>query len=343
MNAANDTPIRIDNLVKVFGSRPNEALSLLDEGKSRAEIKEQTGQLVALRDASFSVKKGEIFVIMGLSGSGKSTLLRCINRLHEPTRGTVSIHGENIRSLSERALNNLRQDHIGMVFQRFALLPHRTVLENATFGLEIKRMSRTERQQRGKDVLERVGLSEWAHSPISELSGGMQQRVGLARALAIDAEILLMDEPFSALDPLIRDTMQNELLRLQQELSKTICFVTHDLNEAIRIGDRIAILDSEGSIVQLDTPEQILLSPATEYVETFTKNVDRAAALRLESVMESPTEEAKARAQNGESRLAPVKTILPRLLEEDAVVPVLEEDGSVVGQVHKDAVIRVLA
>ncbi len=267
--------IRVKGLYTVFGNNSNRALELAEEGKNKDTIMQETGQVVALRDINFQVQEGEIFVIMGLSGSGKSTLLRCINRLREPTRGHIYYEDTEITGLSAEELRYLRRHTLGMVFQRFALFPHRTVLENTVFGLEIQGVAKEQRVKQGEEVLERVGLSGWGAKKTGTLSGGMQQRVGLARALAIDPEVLLMDEPFSALDPMIRTNLQEELLKLQSRLNKTILFVTHDLNEAIKVGDRIGILDGEGKMVQLGTPEEIMLEPATEYIEQFVSEIKK--------------------------------------------------------------------
>lgn len=270
--------IRAENVSKIFGSDPEAALPLLKQGKTKDEIRQETGQTVGVNNASFDIQPGEVFAIMGLSGCGKSTLIRCINRIIDPTAGSVFFkdpeQGEqDITTLNPDQLRILRKRHISMVFQHFALLPHRTVLSNVTYGLEIQGRSKDERKDRGQQVLEMVGLDQWAHAYPSELSGGMQQRVGLARALATDAEVLLMDEPFSALDPLIKVDMQQELKKIQRELQRTVLFITHDLDEAMRIGDHIAIME-EGRIVQIGSPEQILVNPRTEYVAKFVEHAD---------------------------------------------------------------------
>ena len=270
--------IRAENVSKIFGSDPQSALPLLQQGKSKDEIREQTGQTVGVNNASFDIQPGEVFAIMGLSGCGKSTLIRCVNRIIEPTAGRIFFkdpdQGEqDITALNADQLRILRKRHMSMVFQHFALFPHRTVLSNTTYGLEIQGRSADERAQRGQEVLEMVGLSQWGHAYPSELSGGMRQRVGLARALATEAEVLLMDEPFSALDPLIKVDMQQELKKIQRELQRTVLFITHDLDEAMRIGDHIAIME-EGRIVQIGSPEQILVNPRTEYVAKFVEHAD---------------------------------------------------------------------
>ncbi len=278
--------LKINNLYMIFGKTPEKAFPLIEKGLTRSEIKEKTGQIVALRNINLEINKGEIFVIMGLSGSGKSTLIRCINRLIFPTKGEVLIGNEkiNILNLNQTELIELRRKKFGMVFQRFGLLPHRTILDNVVLGLEIKGTPKEEMENIGKKILKTVGLAGWENSMPDELSGGMKQRVGLARALAIDPDILLMDEPFSALDPLIRDNMQEELLRIQRKMKKTIIFITHDLNEAVKLGNRVAILNEEGVLVQIDTVENILINPATEFVKTFVQNVDRHHVIKVEYI-----------------------------------------------------------
>ena len=270
--------IRAEKVTKIFGSDPKSAIPLLEQNKSKNEIRELTGQTVGVNNASFDIQRGEVFAIMGLSGCGKSTLIRCINRIIEPTSGRVVLtHPERgeleITELSDEELRVLRKQNVSMVFQHFALLPHRTVLSNVAYGLEIQGRGRKERHEAAQGVLEMVGLGPWGQSYPSELSGGMQQRVGLARALATEAEVLLMDEPFSALDPLIKVDMQQELTRIQHELHRTILFITHDLDEAMRIGDHIAIME-DGRIVQIGSPEQILVNPRTEYVARFVEHAD---------------------------------------------------------------------
>lgn len=274
--------IRAEGVTKIFGDRAQEGLQLLKQGKCKDEIKSETGQVVGVADANFELKPGEIFVIMGLSGSGKSTLIRCMNRLIEPTAGRVFLEKDGdsieITALSDQELRQLRTHRMSMVFQHFGLFPHRTVSDNVSYGLEIQGRPPEERREIAQKYLELVGLGGWENARISELSGGMQQRVGLARALATEAEILLMDEPFSALDPLIKVTMQDELLKIEEELEKTILFITHDLDEAMRIGDRIAIMDA-GVIVQIGTPEEILVNPRTEYVADFVEHADPTGVL----------------------------------------------------------------
>lgn len=280
----NNAVIEVQALFKIFGARASDARKLLDKGVSRADILRKTGCTPAVVDASFAIAKRETFVIMGLSGSGKSTLLRLLNRLIEPTYGDVLVDGENISHLGTAALRDVRRKKFSMVFQHFGLLPHRNVLENVGFGLEIQDVPKEQRRDKALEAINVVGLDGYEDSPISALSGGMQQRVGLARALATNPEILLMDEAFSALDPLIRTQMQDELIELQARLHKTVVFITHDLDEALKLGDRIVIM-KDGVIDQIDTPEGILTNPATEYVRTFVENVDRSKVLTAVSVM----------------------------------------------------------
>lgn len=276
--------MKVEGIYKIFGANTKSAMKMLKDGIKKDAILEKTGCAVGVVNASFEVFDGETLVIMGLSGSGKSTLLRCINRLVEPTSGKVIIDGIDVTSLSEEDLRRFRQTKFGMVFQQFALFPNKTVLENAYFGLEIQKKEKSECIARGTEALDMVGLHGWGDYYPSQLSGGMQQRVGLARALAVNPDILLMDEAFSALDPLIRTEMQEELLSLEDRVKKTIIFITHDLNEALKIGDRI-ILMKDGAIVQIGTPEEILTNPATEYVEKFVENVDLTRVLSARDVM----------------------------------------------------------
>lgn len=271
---------------KIFGRRPERAVQLLEQGATRDELRTQ-GLTGAVIDASFEVDQGEIFVVMGLSGSGKSTLLRMVNGLVTPTSGRIDVAGSDVGSLDPRGLRRLRRDTVSMVFQHFALLPHRTVGENAAYGLELQGVNRSEREQKAEEALGMVGLSGWGGSLPGELSGGMRQRVGLARALAVGSEVMLMDEAFSALDPLIRGEMQDQLIELQHRLGKTILFITHDLNEAMRLGDRIAMM-RDGRIEQIGTAEQILHDPANDYVAQFVQDVDRTRVLTAASVMEPP-------------------------------------------------------
>ena len=283
-----DVVIEVKNLFKIFGPDPTQAFPLIEQGLSKEEILEKTGCVVAINDASFQVHRGETFVVMGLSGSGKSTVIRCLNRLIEPTRGQVLVGGDDIMQMDDERLREVRRKKMSMVFQHFGLLPQRTVQANVEFGLEISRVDPEERRQKAAAALELVGLAGYEQSLPEELSGGMQQRVGLARALANDPEVLLMDEAFSALDPLIRNQMQDELLVLQEKMHKTVVFITHDLDEALKIGDRILILGPGGSMRQIGTPEEILTEPADEYVAKFVENVDRTKVITASSLMKKP-------------------------------------------------------
>lgn len=265
--------IRVENLYKIFGPKPERAKELLGKGLSKEEILDKTGMTVGVHDASFTVNEGEIFVVMGLSGSGKSTLVRMLNRLIEPTHGHVYLDGEDVASMSKEQLLQVRRKDFSMVFQSFALMPHMTVVENTAFGLELSGVGAAERDERARQALEQVGLDAWADSMPDELSGGMKQRVGLARALAVNPTVMLMDEAFSALDPLIRSEMQDELIKLQSKSKRTVIFISHDLDEAMRIGDRIAIMEG-GRVVQVGTPEEILQNPADDYVQAFFRGVD---------------------------------------------------------------------
>ncbi|EOS12997.1 MULTISPECIES: quaternary amine ABC transporter ATP-binding protein [Parabacteroides] len=278
------TKIEIKNLSILFGSEKNRAKKMILKGKSKQEILKETGCTVAVRNANLEIEEGEMFVIMGLSGSGKSTLLRCINRLNEPTMGEIRVNGIDITRSSDKELLQIRRKELAMVFQHFGLLPHRTVLSNVSFGLELQSVPKEEREKKAQESIELVGLKGYENQRVDELSGGMQQRVGLARALANNPEVLLMDEAFSALDPLIREQMQDELLLLQEKMKRTIIFITHDLDEAIKLGDRIAIM-KDGEVVQVGTPEEILTDPANAYVTRFTESVDRGRIVTASSIM----------------------------------------------------------
>ena len=283
----NEIMIQVKKLSKIYGRRPEEALALLREGKDKGEVQSMTSNNVGLYDVSFDIRKGEMFVLMGLSGSGKSTLERCMNRLIEPTSGQVFIDGLDFTSLNDEDLRIARREKMSMVFQNFGLLPHRNVKDNVAYGLEIQGIPESERLERAVASIELVGLAGYGDRMPSDLSGGMKQRVGLARALATDPDILFMDEAFSALDPLIRGDMQDELIRIQSELGKTVIFVTHDLDEALKLGDRIALM-KDGRIVQIGTAEEILQNPADEYVDRFVKEVDRSKILTANLFMRKP-------------------------------------------------------
>ncbi|MDJ0733379.1 MAG: glycine betaine/L-proline ABC transporter ATP-binding protein [Nostocaceae cyanobacterium] len=283
-----ESKIVIEHLIKIYGEKPHAALNLFRSGGTRDSILKATGNVLGIADVSFTINQGELFVVMGLSGSGKSTLVRCINRLIHPTSGHIYIDGEDIAHVDDKRMREIRLTKVSMVFQRFGLFPHRTVAENVGYGLKVKGIDKDERRQKALETLEAVGLAQWADYLPSSLSGGMQQRVGLARALATDADILLMDEAFSALDPLIRREMQDELLRLQKELHKTIVFISHDIQEALKIGDRIAVM-KDGAIVQIGTPEEIITQPADDYISAFTEDVNRAQVLTTKSIVRKIT------------------------------------------------------
>lgn len=324
--------IEIKNLSIIFGHDKSKARKLIMEGKNKSEILKSTGCTVAVRNANLEIREGEVFVVMGLSGSGKSTLLRCINRLNEPTLGEVYINSENITRKSDKELQQLRRTELAMVFQHFGLLPHRTVLSNIAFGLELQGVPKVEREKKALRTVGLVGLKGYENQRVNELSGGMQQRVGLARALANDASVLLMDEAFSALDPLIREQMQDELLQLQASMQKTIVFITHDLHEAIKLGDRIAIM-KDGEVVQVGTPEEILTEPANDYVERFVENVGRGRIITASSIMKTKPVVARLKKEGPEA-------IIRKMREKNLfVLPVVGTDGQFLGEVSlKDVV-----
>lgn len=319
--------IEIENLFLIFGREKERAYRHLQQGKSKAEILKTTGCTVAVQDASLSINEGEIFVIMGLSGSGKSSLLRCINKLVRPTHGRVLINGRDIVRANEKELMDIRRKELAMVFQHFGLLPHRTVADNISFGLELQGVDKDERRTKAINSMNLVGLEGYGDMMVSELSGGMQQRVGLARALANDPEVLLMDEAFSALDPLIRVQMQDELIDLQQKMKKTIVFITHDLNEAIKLGDRIAIM-RDGEIVQVGTPEDILTNPANEYVEEFVESVDRTKIVPVSSIMLKNPVLARF------PKEGPAVVIRKMRQRNLTSLPVVNEERQLIGEVH---------
>ncbi len=325
---------------KVYGPKADSIVGSPDASLPRAELLEKTGCVAAVRDVSFDVAPGEVFVVMGLSGSGKSTLVRMINRLHDPTAGHVLIDGEDVVQLDDERLREVRRRKISMVFQHFGLFPHRRIVENVAFGLEVQGVEKEERNAKASDVLETVGLGGWGNSYPDELSGGMQQRVGLARALATDPEIMLFDEPFSALDPLIRRDMQDEVVKLQRELKKTMIFITHDLMEALKLGNRIAIM-KDGAFVQVGTPEEVVAHPADSYVADFIRDVPRAHVLTARSIM------APATSGNGRSYgrdISPdtvVQELLPFVVHSDLPLRVTEDDVTI-GVVDRTAVLTAM-
>jgi glycine betaine/proline transport system ATP-binding protein len=331
--------IEVRKLWKVFGSgAASQAIALAEGGASRSHILQQTDQTVAVRDVSFSVGRGETFVVMGLSGSGKSTLIRCLSRLIEPSKGEVLLDGKDLLAMSEEELRGVRRGQMSMVFQHFGLFPHRRVIDNIAYGLEVQGIDKSTRLARANEVLEIVGLSGWADHYPQQLSGGMQQRVGLARALAVDPQILLFDEPFSALDPLIRKEMQDELIRLQKTMQRTIIFITHDFAEALRLGDRIAIM-KDGSFDQVGTPEEIITQPATDYVREFTNDIPRAKVLSVRSVAVAGNPVSGGRTVPASAR---IETVIPMLLERDEAISIIDESGRAIGVVNRQSVASML-
>jgi glycine betaine/proline transport system ATP-binding protein len=334
-----DAVVSCQNVWKVYGPKAERIVGSPDASLSRQELLEKTGCVAAVRDVSFDVGLGEVFVVMGLSGSGKSTLVRMLNRIHEPTSGQVLIDGEDILAAGDDRLRELRRQKISMVFQHFGLLPHRRIVDNVAFGLEIQGKEKAERMQTANAVLEKVGLGGWGQSFPEELSGGMQQRVGLARALANDPEILLFDEPFSALDPLIRRDMQDEVIKLQRDLKKTMVFITHDLAEALKLGDRIAIM-KDGGFVQVGTPEDVVAHPADDYVADFTKDVPRTHVLTARAIMRP----VNGGAPTDGPVVAPatiVQDLIPIVAEADRTIRVVD-DGDVVGLIDRGSVMSAL-
>ena len=323
----NTDKIEIKDLYLVFGHDKQKALKMLRKGKTKQEILKETGCTIAVNNANFTIRQGEIFVIMGLSGSGKSSLLRCLNLLNRPTSGKVIVNGKDIAHMGKEELRHVRRRELAMVFQHFGLLPHRTVLENIAFGLELQGVDKTEREQKARECMSLVKLDGYADMLISELSGGMQQRVGLARALANDPEVLLMDEAFSALDPLIRIEMQDELLALQSKMKKTIIFITHNLEEAIKLGDRIAIM-RDGNVEQVGTSEEILTEPANAYIRNFVEKVERRRVITAASIMVDKPVVARLGKEGPEALIRKMKE---RKL---TVLPVVNADGILVGEVR---------
>jgi glycine betaine/proline transport system ATP-binding protein len=326
------------NVWKVYGPKASSIVGSPDASLSRAELLEKTGCVAAVRDVSFDVAPGEVFVVMGLSGSGKSTLVRMLNRLHDPTVGQILVDGQDILQLDDERLRDLRRNKISMVFQHFGLLPHRLITDNVGFGLEIRGMDKDIRASRANEVLDVVGLGGWGNSYPDELSGGMQQRVGLARALATDPEIMLFDEPFSALDPLIRRDMQDEVLRLQRELKKTMIFITHDLMEALKLGDRIAIM-KDGHFVQIGTPEEVVAHPADDYVADFTRDVPRTHVLTARTIMRAGDGEVDYAGDVPATTI--VQDILPMVVGSERPFRVVDR-GAQVGVVDRRAVLAAM-
>jgi glycine betaine/proline transport system ATP-binding protein len=331
--------IKCDSVYKIFGTNAKKMLEN-SGGSVDAKIFQEAGCIVGVNNASFEVSKGEMLVVMGLSGSGKSTLLRCISRLTDATAGKIFIDGEDLLALNEKKLIEIRRNKMGMVFQSFALLPHKTVLENIAFPLQIKGLKTQDSINKSMEMVELVGLKGRENYFPRELSGGQQQRVGIARSLAVEPDIWFLDEPFSALDPLIRKEMQDEFLRLQGVLNKTILFVTHDFDEALRLADRIAIM-KDGIIEQLDTPANIVLNPATEYVRKFTEEVPREKVLKIESVMD-PINELEQLSDLKVSKDALIETVAEKILSQEKPVAVIDSSNKTIGVIHTSKVIHVL-
>jgi glycine betaine/proline transport system ATP-binding protein len=338
---ATQPTISVAGLWKIFGPAEHKIVGTPHADLTRTELRQKTGSTVAVRDVSFEVRPGEVFVVMGLSGSGKSTLVRCLTRLIEPTAGTILLDGEDIRAADEKRLRHLRRTRFAMVFQHFGLLPHRRVIDNVAFGLEIRGTGRGERYARAQEVIRLVGLDGVQHHYPDQLSGGMQQRVGLARALAVDPEVMLFDEPFSALDPLIRRDMQDEVCRLQRELGKTMVFITHDLAEALKLGDHIVIM-RDGAIVQAGRPEEIVGAPADEYVADFVRDVPRSHVLSLRWVMRPPAPGEDP----GDGPVYSPDTIIRSVVHDAASTerPIrVMEDGRLIGLVDRQRILATIA
>lgn len=338
--SATSAKVACRHVWKIFGPRPHQALDSLQDGEqSKAGLLAGTGHVLAIRDVSFEVQAGETFVVMGLSGSGKSTLLRCIPRLIDPTAGQILVDDADVAHMEKKALRQMRRHKMSMVFQHFGLFPHRKIIDNVAYGLEVQGVKKAQRHTRAREVLQLVNLAGWEERYPQELSGGMQQRVGLARALAVDPEVLLFDEPFSALDPLIRREMQDELVALQQRMHKTLVFITHDFAEAIKLGDRIAIM-RDGEFVQVGTPEELLLHPADDYVAEFTRDVPKTKVLTARSIMRPApgvfaTEHPVAASEK-------LDRLIPMLADTEAILPVVDEEDNVVGIIDRTAVMLAL-
>ncbi len=333
-----DLAIAMRGVTKIFGSDPQAALALLQSGKSKAEVQAETDHVVGLDNVSLDIERGQIFVVMGLSGSGKSTLIRHVNRLIEPTAGEIVVEGNSVLALSLDELRKYRRTKVAMVFQKFGLLPHRSVIDNVAYGLEVRGVGREERLEQAAKWIATVGLSGYENSRTRQLSGGQQQRVGLARALAMDTDIILMDEAFSALDPLIRSGMQDQLIELQQSLNKTILFITHDFDEALKIGNRIAVL-KDGAVQQVGKPEEIVLKPANAHIEEFVREVNKARAIHVRSIMQRGDVEP---CEYSVPMNARCEDVLP-LFAEHEWVGVLDDAGHQIGRVTAKQVIKALA
>jgi len=331
--------IEINNIYKIFGPNPEQVLPMVEQGATKEQVMEETDHTVGLDNVSLSIKKGEIFVCMGLSGSGKSTLIRHINRLIDPTSGQVIVDGVDVLSLDDKEILDFRKKTMSMVFQRFGLFPHKTVIENVAYGLEIQEVPEDKRKEIAQGQIDAVGLQGFEHQYPAQLSGGMQQRVGLARALATDPQILLMDEAFSALDPLIRSDMQNQLVDLQSKLKKTIVFITHDLDESLKLGDHIGILNG-GRLVQVGRPEDIILNPADDYVKAFVKDVNRSKVLRAKTVM-TKIDKFDTTGINPSSiykydENTFIEDLVPKVLKDRSTIEVIDKTGNTMGYISSD-------
>jgi len=333
-----ENAITMRGVTKIFGDNPQTALELLRQGRSKTEVQAETGQIVGLDEVSLDIERGQIFVVMGLSGSGKSTLIRHVNRLIEPTAGSIVVDGRDVLTMNRDELRDYRRASVAMVFQKFALLPHRSVIDNVAYGLEIRGADRRKRLAEAEKWIETVGLAGYEQARPRQLSGGQQQRVGLARALAMDTDIVLMDEAFSALDPLIRSGMQDQLIDLQKSLNKTILFITHDFDEALKIGNRIAVL-KDGAVQQVGKPEDIVLRPANEHIEQFVREVNKARAIHVRSIMEVGNTEPCEQAVSMDARC---EDVLP-LFADHKWVGVVDETGQQIGRVTARQVITALA
>jgi glycine betaine/proline transport system ATP-binding protein len=327
---------------KIFGRTPDRVLKALVDDPANTRILEETGHVAAVRGVSFEVKQGETFVVMGLSGSGKSTLVRCISRLTDPTRGEILVDGRDVLKMEDDELRELRRHKVSMVFQNFGLFPHRRVIENVAYGLEVRGVPKSQRLERAAQMIELVGLAGWEYHLPRQLSGGMQQRVGLARALAVEPEVMLFDEPFSALDPLIRREMQDELLRLQSTLHKTSIFITHDFAEALKLGDHIAIM-RYGQFVQTGTPQELVLHPKNDYVNAFVKDAPRAKVLTAAAIMTPGAPGANGHARPTVRAETSLEEMMPLLVEHDGPVDVVDGAGAALGYVDRAAIIRALS
>ncbi|CAB4922928.1 unannotated protein [freshwater metagenome] len=332
--------ISVNNLWKVFGTNAEKVIGTPLADLSRSELRAQTGNTIAVRDVSFDVAPGEVFVVMGLSGSGKSTLVRCMTRLIEPTSGSLTFEGEDILKVDNARLRELRKTRFSMVFQHFGLLPHRKVIDNIAYSLEINGVNKAERHARANEVIDLVGLQGYANAYPEQLSGGMQQRVGLARALAVDPQVLFLDEPFSALDPLIRRDMQQEVIRLHHELGKTMVFITHDLSEAVKVGDRIAIM-RDGAIVQIGTPEDLVAHPADDYVANFVRDIAKSHVLTLRYIARPPREGEATDGPELDADMI-IRDACSLIIADERPIRVSEK-GKALGVVSSDDVLRIIA